>query len=545
MAFLKLLFIFTLTWMSVSTSSASDTQSDSLALVTFYHQTDGPNWITKTNWLTGPLSTWHGIGVSNGRVEIIQLYANNLNGSIPPEIGQLDALRELWVHFNKLKGDVPIELSDLHHLEVLYINDNELTGPLQPSWGNFTKMREFYVNNNRFTGHIPPELSLMATTMMFNVSKNQLTGPIPPELGNLTNLGRLCLWGNRLTGPIPPELGNLRSMGVMQFDNNQLSGPIPAEIGNLTELRQLRLHNNLLSGEIPASIGNLENLQTINLSGNQLTGAIPTEILNMEFLITVNFSKNQLTGEIPAGILELPNLMGLQLNDNEFHSAPDFETNGGIVQFHLQNNHLTFKDLLPNVGVANIFTMFPQRAFGMERRDTLEVGAVYSFDPGIDYAGNSYQWYQDDQLLDGQTTSVLDIISFDAAHAGIYRLDVRNSASPNVVLSSAPIHLVQRGTTDIDIGDRESGIGFELEQNYPNPFNPTTLIRFSLRTSHLARLAIYDILGREVAVLVDGWMSAGEHQVRFDAAGLSSGVYIYALTTSDSQRIMRRMTLVR
>lgn len=547
---MKLFLVVWLVLMSASASSGTDIESDSLALVAFYHETDGPNWTTKTNWLTGPISTWHGIGIHNGRVEIIQLYANNLNGTIPPEIGQLDALREFWVHFNKLRGDVPVELSNWHQLEVLYINDNELTGPLPPTWGNFTKMREFYVNNNRFTGSIPPELSLMATTIMFNVSKNQLTGPIPPELGNLTNLGRLCLWGNQLSGSIPPELGNLREIGVMQFDNNQLSGPIPDEIGNLTELRQLRLHNNQLSGEIPASIGNLTSLQSINLSGNRLTGAIPPEIVNMEYLITANFSKNQLTGDIPDSILKLPNLMGLLLNDNEFHSAPDFETNGSIVQFHLQNNRLTFKDLLPNVGVANIFTMFPQRAFGMERRDTVVLNTSYQFDSGIDYAGNTYQWYRNNELLDDQTTSVLDIPSFEAAHAGEYRLDVRNSSAPTIVLSRAPIHLVEKGTTDIgDGGNQKSEIGFELAQNYPNPFNPTTVIRFRVGAIHelpvQVRVAVYDVLGREVAVLVDGWMPAGEHQVRFDASGLSSGVYVYALTTSDSQRIIKRMTLVR
>lgn len=90
----------------------------------------------------------------------------------------------------------------------------------------------------------------------------------------------------------------------------------------------------------------------------------------------------------------------------------------------------------------------------------------------------------------------------------------------------------------------ETATEFRLEQNYPNPFNPSTQIQFTLRTSNLARLSVYDILGREVAVLVDGVLPAGTHHVTFDATGLASGIYVYRLTSGD-QSITRRMLLIR
>jgi len=68
-----------------------------------------------------------------------------------------------------------------------------------------------------------------------------------------------------------------------------------------------------------------------------------------------------------------------------------------------------------------------------------------------------------------------------------------------------------------------------LRQNYPNPFNPSTIISFNLPTEQKATLRVYDILGREVGVLVDGVLGPGEHQFQFDARGLSTGVYIYRL----------------
>jgi hypothetical protein len=98
--------------------------------------------------------------------------------------------------------------------------------------------------------------------------------------------------------------------------------------------------------------------------------------------------------------------------------------------------------------------------------------------------------------------------------------------------------------TGIEEGNLKSEIGFELAQNFPNPFNPTTVIRFDLTSSHVTRLTVFDVLGREVAVLVDGEMPAGSHSVRFDASGLATGVYLYRLE-SGGQMHVRRMVLVR
>jgi hypothetical protein len=70
---------------------------------------------------------------------------------------------------------------------------------------------------------------------------------------------------------------------------------------------------------------------------------------------------------------------------------------------------------------------------------------------------------------------------------------------------------------------------FELDQNYPNPFNPTTLIRFSVPQRSRYSLKIFDILGREIAQLLDQELDAGVHEVQFDATRYSSGVYFYQL----------------
>ena len=84
-----------------------------------------------------------------------------------------------------------------------------------------------------------------------------------------------------------------------------------------------------------------------------------------------------------------------------------------------------------------------------------------------------------------------------------------------------------------EVEDIYQPIKYSLEQNYPNPFNPRTVISYQLPVSGNVSLRIYDVLGNEVAILIDGYNEAGKHKVDFDATGLNSGVYFYKLLVSE------------
>jgi hypothetical protein len=107
------------------------------------------------------------------------------------------------------------------------------------------------------------------------------------------------------------------------------------------------------------------------------------------------------------------------------------------------------------------------------------------------------------------------------------------------------IELVTPGTvTAVAEGRLPDAAGFSLEPNYPNPFNPATLITAQWPTEIEVRLVVYDLLGREVGHLAEGRYPAGVHEFRFDAEGLSSGIYLYRLEAGSFVQT-RRMLLVR
>ena len=84
---------------------------------------------------------------------------------------------------------------------------------------------------------------------------------------------------------------------------------------------------------------------------------------------------------------------------------------------------------------------------------------------------------------------------------------------------------------------------YSLSQNFPNPFNPTTTIKFSLPQDGLVKLVVYDVLGKEVATLLNDEQTKGTYEVTFDATKLNSGIYFYKITSGDFSEVKKMMLL--
>jgi hypothetical protein len=103
-----------------------------------------------------------------------------------------------------------------------------------------------------------------------------------------------------------------------------------------------------------------------------------------------------------------------------------------------------------------------------------------------------------------------------------------NNKSTLISFNAKSVEVQYLTFTDIK-GENEILNTFALSQNYPNPFNPETVIRFSIPETGFVKGVVYDILGREVTTLLNGEMNPGNHQVKFDAKGIASGVYIFRI----------------
>ncbi len=316
--------------------------SDRDILEILYEATGGPNWTNSNNWLTdAPVRDWYGVGTDGeGRVRSLRLWENNLQGPIPPELGNLSSVTYLDLTDSALEGPIPPELGNLSSLTQLRLEGNKLSGPIPPELGSLVNLTTLTLFNNALTGPIPPELGSLANLEILSLGGNALEGPIPPELGNLSSLTELWLDGTKLSGPIPPELGNLVNVTQFNIFDNALAGPIPGELGRLASVEQILLWGNRLTGSIPPEFGNLASMEILSLSDNELSGPIPPALGNLSSVTYLALDGNALAGPLPGALGTLSTVEELILSSNALTGPvpPEFGDMSSLKQLALSNN---------------------------------------------------------------------------------------------------------------------------------------------------------------------------------------------------------------
>ena len=162
------------------------------ALVALYTSTDGTNWKNSTNW-NGPLGSeceWHGVSCYNSHVSAINLSNNQLTGTIPSEIGDLQFLKTFSLWTNELTGSIPTEIGKLKDLTSLNLAVNNLTGSIPSELGNLRGLRSLQLYRNNFTGRVPSEIGKLSqlSTLLLKTNLSSYSGSIPAALKNLPNL---------------------------------------------------------------------------------------------------------------------------------------------------------------------------------------------------------------------------------------------------------------------------------------------------------------------------------------------------------------------
>jgi hypothetical protein len=141
----------------------------------------------------------------------------------------------------------------------------------------------------------------------------------------------------------------------------------------------------------------------------------------------------------------------------------------------------------------------------------------------------------------------VDDISFAATNARYLRVFItkHNKSSDRIAELEvySPASSLPRQAANEEAFTAEIPARLELDQNYPNPFNPATTIRYRISEPSQIVLKVLNTLGQEVAILVNGMSAAGEHEVRFDATGLPSGIYFSVLQAGKERRVARLQLL--
>lgn len=458
----KYLLIHGILGLCISMSFGQVPETDSLALVALYNNTNGDSWTNHTNWLQPDqsVSGWFGITVNGNRVTEIELSGNNLAGTLPAEMGSLSNLTFLNLGSNQITGSIPHGIGNLENLIYLYLNENELTDSIPVEIGQLSNLERIHLGYNELTGSIPDEIGNLSNLTFLVLSGNQLSGSIPESIGNLSQLDRFIISENQIEGFLPPALGNLTNLKYLEARNNELTGEIPAEIGNLSNLVNLYLSFNQLSGEIPAAIFNLGNLESLSLFRNQLTGTIPDGIGNLSNLKSLLIHDNQLSGSIPEQIGMLDKMTSLYIYNNQFtgplpsgiSSLPE------LGNLRLYNNYFTFSDLEILEGVSfAYFSYSPQLAVETSvDLITASTGDAVGLDittlavPEVEAVNNTYQWWKDGDSLSSYSSSPLlalpDVVSSDQ---GYYRCRMKNPDFPELTLLTDSIYLEIDGPKDI------------------------------------------------------------------------------------------------
>ena len=363
-------------------SGISDPANDRTVLVKLYNATNGDEWDNNDNWLSDKqLATWHGVVVDRrGSVSELNLFANNLSGTLIPEIGELTALTKLNLGANYLTGVIPPEVGGLSSLDSLHLGANRLTGAIPTEIGNLALLFDLFLGGNQLTGTIPPEIGGIAGLRTLHLEHNNLSGKIPDELGNLAELQWMLVYPNKfedcnIPGPLqlvvtndfhdltdyyctpdPNDRGvlvklynatngdewhnnenwlsdkplaawhgvdvnNRGKVTAIELSGNGLRGTLGTlvpEIIQLPELKSLWLDDNHLTGTIPIELTGLTELTSLALANNDLSGRIPAEIGSIISLQLLKLSGNNLTGPIPSSLGNLGDLFSLSLASNEF-----------------------------------------------------------------------------------------------------------------------------------------------------------------------------------------------------------------------------------
>lgn len=185
-----------------------------------------------------------------------------------------------------------------------------------PVIGSLSALEELYLNGNGFNGSVPASFEGLVSLKRLELQSNRFSGAFP-DLGVLKNLSYLDGSDNGFSGELP--VGLPPSLVQLSMRNNSFEGEIPGSVGNLVNLQVVDLSHNRFWGSVPANLFEHPSLEQITLSFNQLSAVGTPDSGGVQSgLIAVDLSDNEITGFLPPFLALMPKLSALSLENNNF-----------------------------------------------------------------------------------------------------------------------------------------------------------------------------------------------------------------------------------
>ncbi|XP_068656708.1 LRR receptor-like serine/threonine-protein kinase HSL2 [Aristolochia californica] len=251
----------------------------------------------------------------------IQMGYNSFQpGPLPPEIGNMTKLENLWLAFSNLVGEIPHSIGNLVALQLLDLTDNRLSGSIPATMGNLRSIQHIELYRNRLSGELPESLGNLTSLSWFDASENTLRGKVPEKLAGL-HLMSLALNDNYLEGEIPAVLATNPKLSELKLFNNKFSGILPADLGRNSDLDSIDVSGNEFQGQLPPHLCDRKKLRRLITFNNQFSGELPDSYGDCESLGYVRIFNNKFTGRVPERFWGLPRLFYLELQDNRFEGS--------------------------------------------------------------------------------------------------------------------------------------------------------------------------------------------------------------------------------
>ncbi|KAL7462099.1 hypothetical protein ACHAXS_002496, partial [Conticribra weissflogii] len=270
-----------------------------------------------------------------GRLVVNLRIRNNLTGTLPPELGHLVDLADIFIEQQEqLSGSLPAMTSGLTLLESVGIlfNGPDFGGEIPKSLLELPSLTYLIVKQNAGSWSLPNNVEKISPNITnLDLSNSGFQGTIPRWMfeSNVVNLDLsfntfhgatfpedevfnflpriefLSFYGNRhLNGTLPETLGRLGStLKVLALGDNQIGGSLPESLGSLTNLELLSLDQNVMTGTLPSSLANMNSLKHLTLSSNSFRGSVNV-LESMKNLTSVFIHSNEFSGALPAGLFD-------------------------------------------------------------------------------------------------------------------------------------------------------------------------------------------------------------------------------------------------